>query len=113
MVMNASSKDDNGYIYNFITSDFPDQTAFLKWSDEAKERSIINTSVDILENDEIVTLVTCSEDFKNSRFVVMARKTRADETTPVDTERAVLNTNPRYPQAWYDKNGFDGYTPNK
>ncbi len=113
MVMNASAADDNGYIYNFITSDFPDQTAFIKWADEAKERSIINTSVEISENDEILTLVTCSEDFKNSRFVVMARKTRADETAPVDTESAKLNTNPRYPQAWYDKNGFDGYKPNK
>lgn len=113
MVMNATSKDDNGYIYNFITSDFPDQTAFIKWTEEAKERSIIDTSVDILENDEILTLVTTSDDFKNSRFVVMARKTRADETADVDVSGAKLNTNPRYPQAWYDKKGFDGYTPNK
>ncbi len=109
MVMNATAADDNGYIFNFVKSDFANQVQFSSWAYEAQERSIISTTVDIMENDKILTLVTCSEDFNNSRFVVMARKTRANETNPVDVSGAKLNPNPRYPQAWYDKRGLKGY----
>ena len=109
MVMNATAKDDNGYIYNFVASDFSSQGMFSSWAYEAQERSLIATTVDVKENDKILTLVTCSEDFNNSRFVVMARKTRENETDPVDVSGAKLNPNPRYPQAWYDKKGLKGY----
>ncbi|MBR6573301.1 MAG: class B sortase [Clostridia bacterium] len=109
MVMNATSKDDNNYIYNFVASDFENQGVFESWIYEAQERSLITTTVDVKKNDDILTLVTCSEDFNNSRFVVMARKTRVNETEPVDVSGAKLNPNPRYPQAWYDKKGLKGY----
>ena len=109
MVMNATAADDNGYIYNFVTSDFSNQGAFSSWVYEAQERSIISTTVDVKENDKILTLVTCSEDFNNSRFVVMARRTRTNEEGAVNVKDAKLNPNPRYPQAWYDKKGLKGY----
>ena len=112
MVMNATAKDDNNYIYNFVASDFANQGDFTSWAYEAQERSLIATTVDVKANDKILTLVTCSEDFDNSRFVVMARKTRADETTSVNVTDAKLNPNPRYPQAWYDKKGLKGYNVN-
>ncbi len=109
MVMNATAADDNGYIYNFVASDFSNQGMFSSWAYEAQERSLISTTVDVKENDKILTLVTNSDDFNNSRFVVMARKTRANETDPVNVSGAKLNPNPRYPQAWYDKKGLKGY----
>lgn len=109
MVMNATAADDNGYIYNFVASDFAGQGKFSSWVHEAQERSIISTTVDVKENDKVLTLVTCSEDFNNSRFVVMARKTRTSEEGAVNVVDAKLNPNPRYPQAWYDKKGLKGY----
>ena len=93
----------------FVASDFAGQGKFSSWVHEAQERSIISTTVDVKENDKVLTLVTCSEDFNNSRFVVMARKTRTSEEGAVNVADAKLNPNPRYPQAWYDKKGLKGY----
>lgn len=111
MVMNAKAEDDDGYLYNYTTPSFETQGAFLKWIDEARERSLINTTVEVTEHDRIITLVTCTNDFDDARLVIMARLTRYGESTSVSSDNAVLNPNPRYPQAWYDKHGKDGYKP--
>jgi len=104
MVMNAEPKDDNGYLYQFMKSDFTTQREFINWIEEAYQRSIIQTPVDILPNDRILTLSTCGYEFKNQRFVVMARQVRTDkgESNNVAVEDATLNPNPRYPKKWYD-----------
>jgi len=106
-VLNASKDDDNGYIYNIFRKRFLDDTDFNLWKNEAMARSIINTGVDAQFGDEIITLVTCTYDFDNARFVVMARKTREGEDTAVDTSAAVTNPSPRYPKRWYDDRGID------
>ncbi len=111
MVMNATAADDNGYLYNYTSPSFDTQGSFIKWVNEARERSLINTTVDVCEHDRIITLVTCTNDFSNARLVIMARMTRYGESENVSTKDAVLNPNPRYPQAWYDKHkkpGFNG-----
>lgn len=102
MVMNADPKDDNGYLYPYTKTDFDTQRDFINWIEEAFERSIIQTSVDILPNDRIITLSTCGYEFKNQRFVVMARQVRDGESREVDVESSNLNPNPRYPKKWYD-----------
>lgn len=100
-ILNANKADDNGYIYNIYRNDFHNDNDFDLWTKEAMERSIINTGVDVKNGDNIITLVTCSKDFENSRLVVMARETRADESTAVDTSSAKVNPSPRYPEIWY------------
>ena len=110
MIMNATAADDNGYLYNYTTPSFETQEVFLSWIDEAYERSLIKTEVSVQANDQIITLVTCINDFPDARLVIMARMTRPDENTHVNTSYATLNPNPRYPQAWYDKKGLDGYS---
>lgn len=113
MIMNATAADDNGYLYNFTKPTFSTQQEFLSWIAEARERSLINTTVDIIENDQIITLVTCVNDFDNARLVIMARKLRANEEPLVSVTDAELNPNPRYPQAWYDSKNLSGYTSSK
>ncbi len=104
MVMNAVPEDDNGYLYKFNQTDFDRQRDFVNWVDEAFQRSIIQTPVDIRTNDRILTLSTCGYEFENQRFVVMARLLRYDEfeSNVVQVEEATLNPNPRYPKKWYD-----------
>lgn len=109
MITNASPEDDNGYVYNFTRSEFGSPEDFMNWIAEAKQRSLIDSKIEITENDEILTLSTCCYDFNDARFVVMAKKIDSNEATP-DYSRAALNKNVRYPQAWYDKKGLPGYT---
>ena len=106
-VLNASKADDNGYIYNISRKNFIDDQDFDSWVNEARERSLINTGVDVKNGDNIITLVTCTYDFDNARFVVMARETREGEDVSVDTSSATANSSPRYPKRWYDDRGID------
>lgn len=106
-VLNASKADDNGYIYNISRKNFIDDEDFDSWVNEARERSLINTGVDVKNGDNIITLVTCTYDFDNARFVVMARETREGEDVSVDTSKASANSSPRYPKRWYEDRGID------
>ena len=106
-VLNASKADDNDYIYNISRKSFIDDDDFDSWVNEARQRSLINTGVDVKNGDNIITLVTCTYDFDNARFVVMARETREDEESSVNTSKATANPSPRYPKRWYDDRGID------
>ncbi len=102
-VLNADKNDDDGYIYNIYRQSFLNEQDFDLWTAEAFERSIINTNVDVEYGDNIITLLTCSSDFENSRLVVMAREIRENEDSKVDTSKATANPNPRYPKKWYEE----------
>lgn len=106
-VLNASKADDNGYIYNISRKSFLNDEDFDSWADEAYERSLINTGVDVKNGDNIITLVTCTYDFDDARLVVMARETREDEEPTVNTSASTANPSPRYPKRWYDDRGID------
>lgn len=107
MITNASASDDNGNIFNYTAPAFDIQDNFLKWTKEAQEKSLIKTDVEINKFDEVLTLSTCSYDFDNARFVIMAKKLTKDDE--YDPSTATLNPNVKYPQAWYDKRGLSGY----
>ncbi len=106
-ILNASKKDDDGYIYNVYRENFGGEEDFGNWIEEAFDRSIINTGVDVKYEDDILTLITCSEDFPNARLVVMARKVRDNESPTVDTRNTTVNASPRYPKKWYEHRGLD------
>lgn len=97
---------DNGYLYDISKSKFANKYEFEKWVEQARNRSIINTEVDLQYGDSFLTLVTRTDDFDNARFVVMARRVREGEEESVDTYSATINPAPVYPKRWYDENGL-------
>ncbi len=101
---NSRAAQDNGYIfpYNFIDID---DGKFMDYISEIKKRSFYDTGVDVNINDKLLTLSTCCYDFSDARLVVVAREKRANESANIDVSSAILNPNPKYPQAWYDANG--------
>ncbi len=105
-ITNGDKSGDNGYEFPYLTTTFPSDSVFLDFIDEVKSRSYYtNESVDIKPGDKILTLSTCDTVFDNARFVVMARLVRDGESAEVDTSKATVNDNQRFPQAWYDAKG--------
>ena len=102
-ITNASPEQDNGFVFEYRTPDFLSQYNFLAFVSQLKERSIINTGVDVEEHDQIVTLSTCTGEFADARLVIVARRVREGESAKVDLKKVSVNPNPRYPQAYYDK----------
>ena len=74
-------------------------------------RSIINTGVDVLPSDELLTLSTCTYEFHEARFIIVARKVRDGESETVDTSQATMNPSPLYPDIWYQL--FGGTKPDE
>ena len=104
--INATPADDNNYFFNFMITDFSTDERFSKFTDELKKRSVIDTGITVQPDDKLLTLVTCTYEFNDARFVVVGRMVRENEKTEVDTSKATLNTNPKFPQAWYDIKGL-------
>ncbi len=101
-VLNSSKKQDNGEIYELYKKDFLTEFGFDSWVEDAMERSLIDTKVDVEFDDKILTLVTDCDDFEGARLVVMARSERRGEALSSKNFEAVLNRNPKYPKKWYD-----------
>lgn len=104
-ITNSKESDDNGYIFNYTVTDFGSNDSFMRYIAAVDERKLYSTGVDIQPDDKIITLQTCTYEFSDARLVVVGRMLRENESTSMDTSLAVPNENPRYPQAWYDKNG--------
>ncbi len=104
-ITNDLLEHDNGYRFNYRHSTFASEEDFLDFIHQVKQRSIIDTGVEVFGDDEIITLSTCTYEFDDARLVVMARRIREGETDIYNTNSAKTNPNPLYPQIWYDMKG--------
>lgn len=102
-ITNANEKDDNGYVFEYYYTNLSTEEHFSSYLNEIAQRSLYDTGVDVTPSDKILTLSTCSHEFDDARFVVVARLVRTGESAKVDTSLAVENSNPRFPQTYYDK----------
>ena len=100
-ITNAEEKDDNGYVFQYYFTSLSTQERFSAYLNELAQRSLYDTGVDVLPTDKLLTLSTCSHEFEDARFVVVARLVRPGESAEVDTSKVAVNSNPRYPQAYY------------
>jgi sortase B len=103
-ITNSDRDDDNGNFLNYIFTNTPDEN-FSNYIAEIDKRKFYSTGVDINSSDKILTLSTCCYDFSDARLVVVGRLLREGESPAVDTSLAVMNPNPKLPQAFYKANG--------
>ena len=104
-ITNIDPKDDNDYVFTYYWTNLNNELNTTAYLNQLSQRSLYDTGVDVLPSDKLLTLSTCCKDFENARLVVVARLVRDGESTEVDTSKAVENTNPRFPQAYYDEKG--------
>lgn len=127
-VINCTTVYDEGVDYKifsiFITNAYENQgpvfayhdfidasskTDFMRFVAEVEKRSLIKTTVDVDEDDRLLTLSTCSYEFTDARLVVVARAVRRGESSDVDTGGAMMNPSPLMPDIWYK--AFGGSKP--
>ncbi|RPF48527.1 SrtB family sortase [Hydrogenoanaerobacterium saccharovorans] len=101
--------DDPDFLYhNFINAEKNAANMTMEqFISKIRERSLINTTVDIKPTDKLVTLSTCDYSFKDpvtnkriARFVIVGRKVRNGEKATVDVDNAKINPNPVMPKEW-------------
>ena len=60
--------------------EFADKQAFDDFVDTVHEKNMVDIPIDVQYGDKLLTLSTCYSDADNSRFLVIARRLREDET---------------------------------
>ena len=108
-ITNGYPSGDNNYLFNYNFSHFPSVANYEKFIEAIDERKLYDTGVDINKDDKLITLSTCSYEIKKTdmgRLAVVGRLVRPGESLSVDTSKAVVNDNTRYPQIWYDEHNM-------
>ena len=75
----SMTKDDPNY-FKLIRLNFSEEQPFDAFLEDVQSRSLFNIPVDVNENDQLLSLVTCSYSMDNGRFIIMCRKLREGET---------------------------------
>lgn len=104
--LSDSRYDDSGWYFDYIFTQLKDEAECKEYIAELDKRKLYSTGVDIQPTDKLLTLSTCAYDFADERLVVVGRLVREGESTDVDVSRAVANSNPRYPDRYYQKKGI-------
>lgn len=103
MLTNGMPAQDNGYLFDFnATSMGP--LSKRRFVNEIKDRLLYDTGFYFNEEDNLLTLSTCSYDFYEARLVIVAKLIEEGDRVPAVGEiNGTTHENPRYPQAWYNK----------
>lgn len=88
---------------SFIDAENEDETE--NFITQVRARSLIDTGVDVSVDDTFLTLSTCTYEFNEARFVVVARRVRDGESDKVEVLNARKNALPLYPDVWYELYG--------
>lgn len=96
-VTNVYEKQDSAgevFHYHDYIETLNNESTFNWYMSQVNERNQIIPPVDVAYGDKLLVLSTCSNEYSDSRFVVMARKVReGEDISKIDFSSAKLNPN--------------------
>ena len=101
-VFKTSTLFAHGEFFNYMQGEFNSDAEFMNFVYNVRIRSMFNVPVMVNEDDQLLTLSTCSYEYSNFRTVVVARKVRPGEDPTVDVKLASVNDDPFLPEVCYD-----------
>ena len=110
-VINSDPQDDGNRIFDYKKSEFETREEFDLWFSELTQRNLYENNIDVTSEDEFLTLVTDSGEFKGAKLVVAARKMRDGDNT--QNFYIKPNKTPRYPNIYYTLKGIKNPFTNK
>lgn len=100
-VIHTNALESHGEFFNYLAGNFSSDEEFLNFVYDIRQRSIIDTDVTVNENDQLLTLSTCTYEFENFRTAVIARRVRPGEDSTVNVDNASVNTDMVWPDVYY------------
>lgn len=100
-VVKTNTLEAHGDFFNYLMGDFDSDAQFMNYVYNIKVRSIIDIPVPINEDDQIITLSTCSYEYDDFRTVICARKIRNNEKVTDYINNAKPTENPVWPDVYY------------
>ena len=112
-VFKTNTYSSQGEVFTYSVGSFDTPQEKMQFYYEVMKRSMVNTGVDLNENDKIVMLSTCSYEYDGFRTVVVARKVREGEDRSVNVSMIKENSNALFPNVWYASGSAPAYWPDK
>jgi sortase B len=108
-------KDRDDPLFYYLYNDFESNEQFMDFVTEIQRRSMIATTVDVNETDDILMLSTCdtsglytgSSGETLGHFVLVCRRVRDGESADVDVDGATISKDPLMDAWWYKKGYAD------
>lgn len=100
-VYKTNTLERHGDFFNYFHGDFASDAQFMNYVYNIKMRSLFNIPVPINEDDQIITLSTCSHEYTDFRTVVVARKVRQGESVKEYIDKATVNNEAWWPDVYY------------
>ncbi len=94
--------ESQGEPFKYLQYSFSSDNDFLNFVHQVRSRSLIDTPVKINENDQIMTMSTCSYEYKDFRTALYARRVRDGEESNIDVSQAKLSASPLWPDCYYE-----------
>lgn len=100
-VYKTNTLEVHGDFFNYLMGSFESDAQFMNYVYNVKIRSLIDIPVPINEDDQIITLSTCSYEYSDFRTVICARKLRNNEKVNDYINAAKPNENAVWPDVYY------------
>ena len=104
-VYKTSTLEVHGEFFNYLLGTFSSDAQYMNYIYNLKERSFFDVPVPINEDDQIITLSTCSYEYTDFRTVAVARKLRPGESAKQYIDATTLNKDALWPEVHYNNNG--------
>ncbi len=101
-VIKTNTLESQGEPFKYLQYSFASDDDFLNFVHQVRSRSLIDTTVKINEDDQIMTMSTCSYEYKDFRTALYARRVREGEDTNIDVSQAKLALAPLWPDCYYE-----------
>lgn len=102
-VVKTNTLEAHGDFFNYLMGDFSSDAQFMNYVYNMRIRSIIDIPVPVNEDDQLITLSTCSYEYDSFRTVICARKIRNNE----DISDYIKNAKPAKDPVWPDVYYYD------
>ena len=109
-VFKTSTLYAHGEFFNYMQGEFTSPAEFMNFVYNVRIRSMFNVPVMVNEDDQLLTLSTCSYEYSDFRTVLVARKVRPGEDPTVDVKHASVNEDPFLPEVCYSGSRPDPLT---
>ncbi|MCQ4022227.1 MULTISPECIES: class B sortase [unclassified Ruminococcus] len=104
-IYKTNTLDQHGDYFDYLTGTFNSDAEFMNYVYLIRERSLIDCPVTVNEDDQLISLSTCSYEYSEFRTIVVARKCRPGESSDVDVKKAKVNEDALWPDVYYSANG--------
>ena len=104
-VYKTNTLESHGDFFNYLMGTFDSDAQFMNYIYNVKIRSLFDVPVPINEDDQIITLSTCSYEYTDFRTVVCARKLRNNEKVTDYIKNTTINENAVWPEVHYNYYG--------